>query len=95
MFYKHYRGGQYYTLGFVHQEELDISKMTKGFTAIDEATMEDVKVYMYDGEFHADVKEEMVLYLAHDGILWLRNSEDFYGRVEIDGQNVRRFKLLH
>jgi hypothetical protein len=102
MFYKHYRGGIYYTLGFVHQEELDKSKMIKGFKAKREDTLEEVDVYMYDGEFHAEVKEEMVLYLAQDGQLWLRNSKDFYGYVDSEGHIVnlddedsrRRFKLM-
>jgi hypothetical protein len=94
MFYKHYNGGEYLVLGFVHQEELDSTKTLKVFLATDEATLEAVNVYMYDGEFHADVTEEMVLYMAQDGQLWLRNSIDFYGNVEVDGEVKRRFKLL-
>lgn len=101
MFYKHYNGGEYLTLGFVHEEEIDITKAKRCFLATHEGTLENINVYMYDGEFHADVDEEMVLYMGQGGELWLRNSEDFYGYVNEYGSTdskdktgKRRFKLM-
>ena len=90
MFYRHYKGNDYYMLGVVKQgvnEEKAKSYIPATHTESDQT----INVFLYGNEFYANTDEKLVLYIDASGNYWLRPEEMFLGYVEVDGVQVRRF----
>jgi hypothetical protein len=44
---------------------------------------------------HSETLEEMVIYIhLEDGVLWVRPKKMFLGKINIDGKEKERFKLI-
>jgi hypothetical protein len=93
MFYKHYKGNEYFVLG-VTLIGVDKSKTEKFIQATHTETEETINVYMYDAKFYTDTNENLVLYIDQSGNYWVRPFDMFFEQVEVDGQLVRRFTLI-
>lgn len=96
MFFRHYKGGVYHTLGiteYLKDTEEDASKF---FNATHTEEGYEVNVFMVGSHFYVLGKADagMVLYMGQDGRLWLRPFSMFHGDLEIDGQTVKRFELI-
>lgn len=96
MFYDHYKGGIYYTLGltkFIVSSSFNLMPILEAIHTEDECP---VRVIM-SRQNHFFVENESytdhMLYLGQDGRLWLRPRKMFHGLVEVDGEMVKRFKL--
>lgn len=90
MFYRHYKGNNYYALGSVKQG-VNSEKAKGYFEAVHTETSKPINIFIYDGGFHANVDESLILYIDAKGNYWLRPEEMFLGYVEVDGQEIRRF----
>jgi hypothetical protein len=90
MFYRHYKGNDYYVLGVVKQG-VNSEKAKGYFDATHTETGRAVSIFIYGNGFHANTDEELVLYIDTKGNYWVRPTEMFLGYVEVDGQQVRRF----
>jgi hypothetical protein len=102
MFYRHYKGGIYYTLGVT-------TRVTGGYYVGDVAvgdvasikarhTEEDrvISIYMSDSRFYVLYKNNanLILYIDSKGDYWLRPRDMFHGFLIVDGNEVERFRLL-
>lgn len=97
MFYEHYKGGIYYTLGIIRYEENKNLFLNKTIKATH--TEDNVQINILLGRrgyLFTDCEEytKHVLYLGEDGRLWARPFDSFFGTVEIDGVKQKRFELI-
>lgn len=90
MFYRHYKGNDYYSLGVVSQG-VSVEKAKGYIPATHTETGQVINVFLYDNGFHVSVEEKLVFYIDAHGNYWLRPKDMFFGNVEIDGKIVRRF----
>lgn len=52
-------------------------------------------LYKVIGEaIHTETEEKLVIYEDHDGVLWARPKEMFFGKVIIDGKEIKRFTKI-
>ncbi|MGG0794752.1 DUF1653 domain-containing protein [Brevibacillus laterosporus] len=90
MFYRHYKGNDYYVLGVVKQGV--IPEKAKGYLSATHTETGHVQpVFLYGNGFHANIDDSLILYIDTQGNYWLRPEEMFFEYVEVDGQSVRRF----
>ncbi|MCX2851453.1 MULTISPECIES: DUF1653 domain-containing protein [Bacillus] len=43
---------------------------------------------------HTETEENLVTYEDQDGVLWARPKEMFFGKVIIDGKEIKRFTKI-
>ncbi|WP_090739394.1 DUF1653 domain-containing protein [Paenibacillus sp. Mc5Re-14] len=96
MFYRHYKGGIYYTLGLTSLYEgtgLEREWTHNYLSAIHTETGRKIAVSLIDGRFHVLDEEDtnLVLYLDMVGRFWLRPRDIFFETVKVDGKEIRRF----
>ncbi|WP_347343178.1 DUF1653 domain-containing protein [Bacillus halotolerans] len=49
-------------------------------------------IYKVIGEaIHTETEEKLVTYEDHDGVLWARPKDMFFGKVVVDGKEITRF----
>ncbi|MED3442274.1 DUF1653 domain-containing protein [Bacillus subtilis] len=52
-------------------------------------------LYKVIGEvIHTETEEKLVTYEDQDGLLWARPKEMFFGKVIIDGKEIKRFTKI-
>lgn len=90
MFYRHYKGNDYYVLG-ITKSGVDQNKAGKYIEATHTETGATVNVFIYDGQFNVQYEEKLVLYIDCQGQYWLRPEEMFLGNTVVDEKEVRRF----
>ncbi|WP_347340282.1 DUF1653 domain-containing protein [Bacillus halotolerans] len=44
---------------------------------------------------HTETEEKLVTYEDMDGILWARPKEMFFGKVVVDGKEIKRFTKIN
>ena len=53
------------------------------------------KVKVLGEALHSETSEKMVVYIhLEDGVIWVRPKKMFFGKINIDGKNKERFKLV-
>nr|WP_254122820.1 DUF1653 domain-containing protein [Bacillus sp. FJAT-27001] len=53
-------------------------------------------LYKVIGEvIHTETEEKLVTYEDQDGVLWARPKEMFFGKVIIDGKEIKRFTKIN
>lgn len=93
MFYRHYKGGIYYSLGVTSRNN-DISLYMNGYIkAIHTEDEVSMSVLMKDNRFYVTTEKysNHMLYIDINGKFWLRPKDMFHGVLE-DG--TKRFTLL-
>lgn len=101
--YRHYKGGYYAELGFVHSED-SIPKEGCEFDikiiATYESTMKPVEVLLTktdqfgERRMYSSLDKNCILYQDAKGTVWLRPFVDFIETIEVDGELVERFKHI-
>ncbi|MGG1363536.1 DUF1653 domain-containing protein [Bacillus velezensis] len=53
-------------------------------------------LYKVIGEvIHTETEEKLVTYEDQDGVLWARPKEMFFGKVVVDGKEIKRFTKIN
>jgi hypothetical protein len=94
MYFRHYKGGEYYLLD-ITRSGVNKKRAKKYLIATHTETNEEMKVYMYDGAFHVESSDTFVLYIDANGRYWLRPLGMFFEMVEVDGKEVPRFYPIY
>jgi hypothetical protein len=96
MFYRHYKGNIYYTLGITTFLKDSDEWASKFFNATHTEEQYEISVSMIGSRFYvmSELDAGLVLYMDANGHLWLRPRDMFHGESKVDGKMVKRFELI-
>jgi hypothetical protein len=93
MFYQHYKGNIYFTLGVTTYLKDSDEWANKFFNATHTEEGYDISIYMMNARFYVMCESDagLMLYMDGNGRIWLRPRDMFHGYIEVDGKEVKRF----